>query len=243
VMYESMMRNLAADYYVVAPDLPGFGQSDHFPAAKTIVDWADVIMIFCQTLLDAEPLAGVFGHHTGAAVATELLYRHPQIADCLMLSGPTLLSQNLKNILPEKSREFPVTKDGLHLLGMWQRMQCKDETAELHLVLRETLLGLGMGSRYPDAYTAVIDHDFQRAISAIRQPVLMFAGTADPLYSVLQDAFACLRQGVVTQIPNAASWICDQQPNIVCGLIRRFLSAEQKAMGLRYKKEEWPYES
>ncbi|WP_320837199.1 alpha/beta hydrolase [Zhongshania sp.] len=243
VMYETMMANLAADYYVLAPDLPGFGQSDHFPEAKTIAGWADVLLAFCRATIGTVTLRGVFGHHTGAAVATELLYRHPEIADCLMLSGPTLLNQKLKNILPEKAREFPVTKDGLHLLGMWQRMQGKDETAELRLVLRETLLGLGMGERYPDAYKAVIDHDFQRAIGAIQQPVLMFAGTADPLYSVLDDAFAPVQRGVITRIPNTASWVCDQQPNTVCGLIQRFLKSGLHAGGARRGKEEWPCES
>jgi len=160
-----------------------------------------------------------------------------------MLSGPTLLNQILKDILPEKARAFPATTDGLHLLGMWQRMRGKAATAELDLVLRETLLGLGMGERYPDAYAAVIDHDFKGAISAVTQPVLMFAGSADPLHSVLNDAFACVQHGAIARIPNTASWICDQQPDVVCGLIRRFLNSELAAGGAPSSKEEWTYES
>ncbi len=242
VMFEAMMVSLAEDFYVLAPDLPGFGQSDSLTIGNTIADWADALQGFCQEIIGAQTLAGVFGHHTGAAVATEMLYRHPQIANKLMLSGPTLLNQILKNILPEKARAFPASADGLHLLGMWQRMQGKDAQAELSLILRETLLGLGMGERYPDAYAAVIDHDFQRAISAITQPVLMFAGSADPLYSVLDDAFSCVQQGVVTRIPNTTSWVCDRQPDVVCGLIRRFLS-RSRPVDSTGGKEEWPCES
>jgi pimeloyl-ACP methyl ester carboxylesterase len=243
VMFEAMMTLLAEDYYILAPDLPGFGQSDSLPTDNTIAGWADALQGFCQKLMGTQALAGVFGHHTGAAVATELLYRHPQVAQCLMLSGPTLLNQILKNILPEKARAFPASVDGLHLLGMWQRMQSKDTQADLSLVLRETLLGLSMGERYPDAYAAVIDHDFQQALSAISQPVLMFAGSADPLYSVLDDAFACVQQGVVSRIPNTASWVCDRQPDIVCRLMRRFLNTTTSAVGATAVKEEWPYES
>lgn len=243
VMFEAMMITLAEDFYVLAPDLPGFGQSDSLPNGKTIADWADALQHFCRQIIPEQSLAGVFGHHTGAAVAAELLCRHPQIAECLMLSGPTMLNQVLKNILPEKARAFPETADGLHLLGMWQRMQSKDAEAELGLVLRETMLGLAMGERYADAYAAVIDHDFKRAITAIAQPTLMFAGSADPLYSVLDDAFACVQQGVVARIPNTTSWICDRQPAIVCGLIKRFLNSIKPAAGTATGKEEWLCES
>jgi haloalkane dehalogenase len=236
-MYEAMMADLAADYYVLAPDLPGFGQSDCLqvsPKVNAISAWADVVAEFYDG-----PVAGIFGHHTGAAVATELLFRHPEFASRLMLSGPTLLNQTLKNILPEKARSFPPTKDGLHVLGMWQRMQAKDSAAGLDLVLREAQLGLAMGERYPDAYKAVIEHDYQGAISGIRQPVLMFAGTADPLFSVLDDAFACVHSGVKTTIADTASWVCDRQPQVVCQFIRRFMAMDIAVNS----KVEWACES
>ncbi|CAA0081915.1 putative protein [Zhongshania aliphaticivorans] len=240
-MYEKMMVELASEFHLLAPDLPGFGQSDGLGNAPidgdTITSWADVIAGFCAEFTSS--IIGVFGHHTGATVATELLYRHPQFNARLMLSGPTLLNKMLKEILPEKARAFPETKDGLHLLGMWQRMAQKDFAAPLDIVLRETSLGLAMGSRYPDAYQAVIEHDYRKAISAIRQPVLMFAGTADPLYSVLDEAFECVQQGVKTEIAAGTSWVCDLNPNAVCQLIRRFMVAEV-AEG---SKVEWCSES
>lgn len=236
IMYQAMMAELAADYYVLAPDLPGFGQSDPLPN-NSIAAWADSMAAFCRAF--SQRVAGVFGHHTGAAVAAELLYRHPYINARLMLSGPTLLNQTLKDLLPEKARSFPLSREGGHMLGMWQRMLAKGAAANLDLVLRETLLGLAMGERYPDAYQAVIDHDFSCAIGAVAEPVLVFAGTADPLYPVLDDAFAALQRGVRTEIAGAASWVCDQQPAAVCGLIRRFMTADVPAAS----KREWHDES
>ncbi|MGJ8686876.1 MAG: alpha/beta fold hydrolase [Spongiibacteraceae bacterium] len=237
VMYELMMRELAEHFHLLAPDLPGFGQSDVLESGSDVGEWADVIAEFCNTF--NKPVSGVFGHHTGAAVATEMLYRHPDMAERLMLSGPTLLSDNLKNTLPERVRAFPVSKDGLHLIGMWQRIFDKEEGAPLALVQREALLGLALGERYPDAYAAVIRHDYQRAISEVSQPVLMFAGTADPLYTMLDDAFACVQSGVKTEIVAAASWSCERHAVTVSALLRRFMGTDFPAQ----KKLEWPCES
>ncbi|WP_372865173.1 alpha/beta fold hydrolase [Spongiibacter sp.] len=236
VMYQAMMAELASDYYVLAPDLPGFGQSDALPGGNSIADWADSIAAFCRAF--SQRVAGVFGHHTGAAVATELLYRHPYIDARLMLSGPTLLSPELQAALPDKARAFPLARDGGHMQGMWQRMLAKDGGADLALVLRESLLGLAMGESYPDAYQAVIDHDFRRAIRAVTEPVLMFAGSADPLYPVLDEAFSEVRRGVKSEIAGAASWVCDRQPGAVCALIRRFMTADVAANSKREWRDE-----
>ena len=67
VMYESLMARLARDFYLVAPDTPGFGNSDPLPGTADTIDIADyarVIEAFASAL-GMTPCA-VFGHHTGA---------------------------------------------------------------------------------------------------------------------------------------------------------------------------------
>lgn len=94
------MQAIGEQYYVLAPDTPGFGASDKISS----------------------------------------------------FSGPTLLSDELKAILPSKAESFKLTTQGGHLQRMWQRIRGKDPLADLSLSMRETLLAFQCGDDYKTAY-------------------------------------------------------------------------------------------
>ena len=127
IMYETLMRELDKDYWLLAPDTPGFGQSDPLAEPVSIASYADAIQQFLTALGIEQAL--LFGHHTGASVAVQLAYENPKLALAMALSGPTLLSDALKAALPEKAMPFALSEDGSHLLGMWQRMRDKEPDA------------------------------------------------------------------------------------------------------------------
>lgn len=222
VMYEALMNELADDYYLLAPDTPGFGNSDALDGPVTVAAWAEVIKAFLDALGVEHCL--VFGHHTGASIAVQMESDNPGVSTAMALSGPTLLSDALKAALPGKATAFPLAEDGRHLLGMWQRMRDKEPNAPLELTLRETLLGLAVGDSYPDAYRAVIEQDFASQINTVACPVLVFAGDGDPLYGQLDAAYALLQQGEKQVLEGARTYACDLYAKPIAAMLNDFFA-------------------
>ena len=216
------MRELGNDYWLLAPATPGFGQSDPLLEPVSIAAYANAIQQFLDDLNIKQAL--LFGHHTGASVAVQLAYDSPSLILAMALSGPTLLSDALKAALPEKAKPFPLTDDGSHLLGMWQRMRDKEPNAPLALSLRETLLGLEVGDAYPEAYRAVIEQPFGDQLRALDCPVLVFSGTGDPLYGMLDDAVALLKNGEKQEIEGARTYACDLHAETISTMVKDFFS-------------------
>ena len=226
IMYEALMNTLigqqeGCEYRIIAPDLPGFGGSDPLNEPVTIKAYAKIIHETLAAL--GVRYCILFGHHTGASVAVQLEYDFPGLAKKMVLSGPTLLDQTLRELLPTKSFAFPVQEDGSHLLSMWQRIRAKDNAADLPLIQRETLIGSGLGETYPDAYKAVIGQDYAAQLATVKCPTLVFAGTNDPLIGQLDNALALLGNGHKAVIEGATTYVCERHVNQVAALLRDFL--------------------
>ena len=219
-MYEVLMEKLADQFHIIAPDMPGFGGSDALDEPVTIKVYAEIFHQALTALGIDQCL--VFGHHTGASVAVQLEYDFPGFASKIALSGPTLLDQNLKDLLPKKSFAFPVEDNGSHLLSMWERVRAKDPDASLALSQRETLTGIELGDTYPDAYKAVIDQDYATQLQSLKCPVLAFAGTEDPLLGQLDNALALMENGEKAIIEGARTYVCERNVDEVSALLNNF---------------------
>jgi pimeloyl-ACP methyl ester carboxylesterase len=219
-MYEALMLAMAGEYRLLAPDLPGMGQSDALPPPLTVAAMAAAVGEFLDEL--GVDRCFVFGHHTGASVAAELAANLKERVVALALSGPPLLDDDLRARLPALAKPFPACRDGTHLRRMWQRINGKDESASLEIVERETLSGIALGRCYADAYDAVIAHDMRGALEALTCPVLVFAGTADVLYRRLDDAHALLARGARAEIDGAGTFACETHCREVNALLGDF---------------------
>ena len=82
-----LMRRLAPDFPVYAPDQPGFGSSHKPSHALDIAELAD----FLAEWMDAVGLrrAALFGNSFGCQVCVEFALRHPGRLDRMVLQGPT----------------------------------------------------------------------------------------------------------------------------------------------------------
>ncbi len=223
-MYEDLMRTLASDFRLLAPDTPGMGLSDPVQGRMTIDSLANGIVEF----LDALGIEScfVFGHHTGAAIATQLAADYPARVDALALSGPTLIDATLRAKLVEASAVAPPDDDGGHLVRRWHRIRQADKDVPLEIAQRETLNAIALGDRYAAAYEAVMAHDVAAALAALTCPVLVFAGTRDVLYPRLDDALGLLARGSKREVADAGTFICETHCSEVAALLREFLAAE-----------------
>ncbi|MFV8784226.1 alpha/beta fold hydrolase [Microbulbifer sp. SA54] len=220
-MYLRLMPLLSQQFFVVAVDTPGFGNSDRLPGAVSIAAFADAIYQSVSAHFDRPAL--VFGHHTGAAIAVQLAFDHPEFVRALALSGPTLLTDAQKQALPSAAGTVPVDPEGAHWQVMWQRLRAKDPEAELALSQRETLLAFACGEYYQASYRAVVEQDVATQLAAIDCPALVFAGGRDLLRSAVAPTVRLLQRGMAAALPEeAGTYVCERQPAAVADLLRRF---------------------
>lgn len=83
-----LARVLAREMHVIAPDLPGWGDSERLPAALDVSSAADVL----AQIIVAERIAvpAVVGNSLGCQVVIELACRRPELVGALVLISPTV---------------------------------------------------------------------------------------------------------------------------------------------------------
>jgi haloalkane dehalogenase len=228
-MYERLMAELSgelsADFWLVALDTPGFGQS-FVPAERPSTSL--YATVFWEALAELNiSSCHLFGHHTGAAIAVQMAHDVAQAAPDrvgkLILSGPPLLNEAQIERLRAGLQPIVPDADGRFLSQTWQRLRHKAPDAPLDLSLRETLLTLQAGHSYPLAYEAVFDQPFAEQLAALSQPTLLLAGQQDSLHACLQPAHALLPHSTIRSLPHADGYLCDRQPARAAALLRQFL--------------------
>lgn len=224
-MYEKLMAEMAADlsadFWLVALDTPGFGQS-FVPVERPSTAFYATVLWEALDQLDIG-FCHLFGHHTGAAIAVQMADAAPERVGKLILSGPPLLSEAPIKRLRAGLQPIVPDADGRFLSHTWQRLRHKAPDAPLDLSLRETLLTIQAGHSYPLAYEAVFDQPFAKQLASLSQPTLLLAGEQDSLHACLQPAHALLPHSTMRSLPNADGYLCDRQPERVAAVLREFL--------------------
>ena len=221
-MFETMLPELAGHFFCIAPDLPGCGQSDGIGSFAI----ASLSRALAQALqqefsLGQWPLY-LFGHHTGAAVATELgAYHWPETA-ALVLSGPPLLTDAQRTQLAGFSLPQQAEDSSQFLSALWQFIRAKDPKVSLSISLRETLSALQLGPAYRALYQAVAAYDMASALKATRCPVLAFAGWQDSLRPALASCQALQPAIEVAEVGDYGTYVCEQAAEAVNRLIIAF---------------------
>jgi pimeloyl-ACP methyl ester carboxylesterase len=119
--YEPLMLAWAGHFTCIAPDTPGFGQSDPLPGSPEIGDFADALV----ELLEALGLArvGAYGFHSGGIILASALRRRPERFAAAALGGYAIWTEAERRIfgalyLPP----FHPSGYGEHLTWLWNRI-------------------------------------------------------------------------------------------------------------------------
>ena len=75
--------SLKEKYFVIVPDLPGWGKSPRFPANLSVENYT----LYLKSLLDSLRIHKItlVGHCMGAALSIELAYKYPNLAEKIIL--------------------------------------------------------------------------------------------------------------------------------------------------------------
>jgi len=195
--YEPLMRKWGSHFTCIAPDTPGFGQSDPLHGEPEISDFADAL----TETLDALGLDRVaaYGFHSGGIIAVAAMRRRPERFAALAIGGYAIWTAEEMAIFGELYLPpFRPSGYGEHLTWLWNRIleqswffpwfDVRNETRlslahadplRVDAVVREML---DAGDAYRAGYGAVLraPRDIPPA-EAVTPPVLITAYAGDPL--------------------------------------------------------------
>ena len=117
-MVEPFATVLGRHFRVIAPDLPGFGESMKPARALTVPELADALAAWLRTQSISSAI--LIGASFGCHIIVELAVRHPELVDRLVLQGPgpdpparrlrVALWRQLVNGLREPRRLGPISR-------------------------------------------------------------------------------------------------------------------------------------
>lgn len=196
--YAEVMVQWGERFTCIAPDSPGFGQSDPLPLDHpTTEDFADAILEFAR----AAGFQGIaaYGFHSGGIFLMNALRRHPERFVALAVGGyPCFHPHELDDVGEAYLRPFHPQPYGEHLLWAWNRMLeqswyfpwYKPEQARRMsaphadpAVLHPQVLDLlASGDAYRHGYRAALSAGFDvPPADAKVSPALLSSYSADPM--------------------------------------------------------------
>lgn len=195
--YEALMQQWSPHFTCIAPDTPGFGQSDPLSGHPEIDDFADALAEFLEAL-GIEKCAA-YGFHSGGIILVTTLKRRPELFSCLAVGGYAIWTHAELDLFGERYLpEWHPSDYGEHLTWLWNRMleqswffpwfDIRDEArlsvahADLARVNQAVSEMLDAGNDYRAGYGAVLraPRDIPSADSDV-PPCLITAHNGDPL--------------------------------------------------------------
>ncbi|HEY1381881.1 MAG TPA: alpha/beta hydrolase [Gemmataceae bacterium] len=205
-----LAEQLAPDYRVFAPDLPGFGRSDKSPRLLDVRGLADTLAAWLRVVgLDRPAL---FGNSLGCQVIIDLAGRHPELVERAVLLGPTT---------------DPRVGNVIRLIGRGV-LDLPHESPALYPVLVADYLRAGP-VRTVRTLQAGVDDPLTVKLPRVRAPVLVVRGDRDPIAPRrwVREMAERLPAGRWTEVTGAAHAAHFSAPDRVAELIRPFLDGDE----------------
>ncbi|WP_156172170.1 alpha/beta hydrolase [Aurantiacibacter gangjinensis] len=119
--YEELMRKWAPHFTCIAPDTPGFGQSDPLEDEPEIGDFAAALGQFCDALGIGRCAA--YGFHSGGVILVAAIKQRPELFSCMAIGGYAVWTAEEMTIFGESYLpQWHPSAYGEHLTWLWNRM-------------------------------------------------------------------------------------------------------------------------
>lgn len=191
----------------IAPDTPGYGQSDPLPGAATdLSPYVDWLATFIRSLGYAS--AGIYGSATGAQIAVQFARSYPEMADYLILDNAVhFTEEERQEILANYFPDMAPQADGSHLQTAWRMAsglfthfpwyaqeesnRVADSTPPVAVVHSTALAYLNAGVEYDQAYRAAFLNEDAHNMQQIMVPtrVIRWNGSILKRYADRLDDF------------------------------------------------------
>lgn len=201
-----LAKELASDFSVLAPDLPGFGRSSKPPETLSIPQHAEVLALWMESL-DVDR-AMFFGNSFGCQILIEFALRYPERVTRIVLQGPT--------VDPEARTVY---QQG----GRWL-LDCLLEDPSFALVMTQDYLAAGMRRAW-ETFQNLLQDPIEAKLPDVTVPALVVRGTRDSIVPQrwAETAAELLPQGQLLVCEGAPHAMNYSTPAELARLIRPFL--------------------
>jgi pimeloyl-ACP methyl ester carboxylesterase len=220
-IFEAALLEMGRDRICIAPDTPGFGESEAPPEPAGIADFARAMLSLIDHLGFAQ--IDVLGYHTGAITSIVLALQAPsRIRKVVQISSPVFTDAELLQLRREyAAREW--REDGGHLVEAWQNLQrFYGPDVPREVLARNFTEGLRGGPAAHWGHRAAFAHDLRDDLPRVQQPVLI-VNPADDLAEQSPRGLALLHHGRWLDLPEHAHGFIDVMPQRFGEHLRAFL--------------------
>ena len=221
-IYQQFLEEMSRDRLAVAPDTPGFGESDPPPALPTIHDYA-LAMADLLDILELETV-DLMGYHTGSKIAVELaLIRPERVRHLVLVSAPVYTPEELARQWEMMGRPRELQADGSHLLEGWRAIFAwRGPGMTLEMVQKEFAESLRGGSISWWGHHAAFHYHHQEQLPKVEQPVLILC-PEDDLAIPTRRAAAYVRNGRLRELPGKGHGMLTLYPAEIAQIVRAFV--------------------
>jgi 2-hydroxy-6-oxonona-2,4-dienedioate hydrolase len=157
-------EELAHEFRVYAPDLPGHGNSDHPPRPLDTGELAEALNAWRNAA--GLPPSLFVGNSFGCQVIAELAARHPEAASGAVLQGPTIDA---------------FARSRLRQFGRWVLNATREASTQQAVLFKDWrqagIRTMVAGGRH------MFEHRIEDVLPDVRTPTLVVRGSRDPIVS------------------------------------------------------------
>lgn len=223
--FTRFLGEMGRDRLAVAPDTPGFGESDAPAAPPEIADYADAM----GDVIDALGLDGpvdLLGYHTGVLIAAELALLRPDQVRRLILIGIPVFSAEERAAFEKTPWPVPFKEDGSSLVEEWNRLlHWRGPGVELATLRRFFSEKQRAGERGWWGARAVFRHDTRAVLPRLTQPILAVR-PRDDLWDTMLRAKDLIAPVEWIDLPDQGHGMFDVIPADLADMTRGFLDRD-----------------
>ena len=165
-IYEKFMEEMSSDRIVIAPDTPGFGESDPPANEPSIEDYAKAMAFFLDKLKLKK--VDLIGYHTALAI-----YRPDLVRKIIQISCPIYNDDELE-VRKNNYKRQPIEEEGQHLIKKWKFMiPFYGKKTPRSVLIRNFSEGLRGGPLSHWGHKAAFNYNLKSKIQLINNPILI----------------------------------------------------------------------
>jgi len=226
--FANFLQQASKDRIVVAPDFPGYGESDPPPTSKTVPDYAHSVweVIDALSLDQKDGQVDIFGIHAGAKLAVEVVNQRPNKVNKIILSSAAVFYPEELEKMKQSFSPIPLDNNGTRFEQLW-KLVVGYYSAYMPLetmaeCFAELLRG---GEGYEWGHSAVFEYNkmFSDGLRSLTQTVLLL-NPKDDLYEITPRAAEFIQNVELLNCPQWGPGFLEVHPVEVAKTVLQWLS-------------------